>query len=48
MKSKAIQLEIIQAQIDILKEHIEHPKKPGYKRHDILDKIKELESKLST
>jgi len=34
---------VIQAQIDILKEHIEHPNKPGYKRHDILEKIKELE-----
>jgi hypothetical protein len=39
---------VIQAQIDILKEHIEHPTKPGYKRRDILGKIKELESKLST
>jgi ppGpp synthetase/RelA/SpoT-type nucleotidyltranferase len=26
-----------------LKQHIEHPTKPGYKRHDILEKIKELE-----
>ena len=26
-----------------LKEHIEHPNKPGYRRHDILNRIKELE-----
>ena len=38
---------LIQGQIEILKEHIEHPNKPGYKRHDILEKIKELELKLS-
>jgi hypothetical protein len=37
---------IIQAQIDILSEHIEHPNKPGYKRKDILDKIKLLKNKL--
>ena len=29
--------------IEQLKQHIEHPNKPGYKRHDILDKIKEIE-----
>jgi hypothetical protein len=33
--------------IEQLKQHIEHPTKPGYKRHDILIKIKELEQKLS-
>ena len=27
-----------------LKQHIEHPNKPGYRRHDILDKIKEFEN----
>jgi hypothetical protein len=26
-----------------LKKHIEHPMKPGYKRHDIIARIKELE-----
>ena len=26
-----------------LKDHIEHPNKPGYRRHDILNRIKELE-----
>jgi hypothetical protein len=30
--------------INELKKCIEHPRKPGYKRHDILDRIKELES----
>ena len=34
--------EIIKSQIDILQKHIEHPTKPGYKRHDIVDKIIEL------
>ena len=29
--------------IEELKKHIEHPMKPGYKRHDILNCIKELE-----
>jgi hypothetical protein len=33
----------IQSQIDLLKEFIEHPTKPGYKRHDVLKKINELE-----
>ncbi len=28
--------------IQVLNKHIEHPTKPGYKRHDILDKIKEI------
>ena len=32
----------LQSQIDLLKEVIEHPMKPGYKRHDILNKINEL------
>ena len=39
---------LLQAKIDILKEHIEHPTKPGYKRHDVLEKIKELELNLKT
>jgi hypothetical protein len=30
--------------IEELKKHIEHPTKPGYKRQDIIDRIKELES----
>jgi hypothetical protein len=29
--------------IEQLKQHIEHPTKPGYRRHDILNKIKQLE-----
>ena len=29
--------------IEELKKHIEHPMKPGYRRHDILNKIKQLE-----
>ena len=37
----------LQSQIDLLKEFIEHPMKPGYKRHDVLNKIKELEKQLT-
>lgn len=33
----------LQSQINLLKKYVEHPTKPGYKRHDILNKIKELE-----
>jgi hypothetical protein len=29
--------------IEELKSHVEHPTKPGYKRHDIVKRIKELE-----
>ena len=34
----------LQSQIDLLMEVIEHPTKPGYKRHDVLDKIKNLKN----
>lgn len=37
----------LQSQIDLLKEVIEHPMKPGYRRHDVLDKIKILEKQLT-
>lgn len=37
----------IQFAIEQLKEHIEHPKRPGYRRHDILEKIKLLENRLN-
>ena len=37
----------LQSQIDLLKEFIEHPMKPGYKRHDVLNRIKELEKLLT-
>ena len=33
--------------IEHFKKHIEHPTKPGYKRNDILDKIKKLEQQLN-
>lgn len=32
--------------IRVLKKHIEHPTKPGYQRHDIVDEIKSLTKKL--
>ena len=31
-----------QCVIEELEKHIEHPTKPGYKRHDILNRLKEL------
>jgi len=40
--SKWVQAEKIKAQIEILESCIEHPNKPGYKRHDIINKIKAL------
>lgn len=30
-----------------LEQHIVHPMKPGYRRHDVMDKIKELKSQLA-
>lgn len=36
----------IQSQINLLEECVEHPRKPGYRRHDILYKIKNLKKKL--
>ena len=32
--------------IQQLEQHIVHPMKPGYRRHDVMDKIKELKSQL--
>jgi len=29
-------------QIEVLEQHIEHPTKPGYKRSDIIEHIKQL------
>ena len=45
--SKYVERQKLEFAIEQLKEHIEHPTKPGYKRHDVLAKIKELEKKLS-
>lgn len=44
--SKWVQAEKIKAQIEVLELHIEHPTKPGYKRHDVLDRIKLLKVQL--
>lgn len=38
-----VKIIVLDAQINVLKEHIEHPGKPGYKRQDILEKIEILE-----
>jgi len=37
---------LIQLEINILSKYIEHPTKPGYKRNDIVDRIKELNKKI--
>lgn len=44
--SKYVEKEKLKFAIDQLKVHIEHPTKPGYKRHDVLAKIKDLEQQL--
>lgn len=36
----------VQFEIDILSKYIEHPTKPGYKRRDIVGRIKELEKQI--
>jgi hypothetical protein len=33
--------------IEQLEQHIVHPMKPGYRRHDIMAKIKELKAQLA-
>jgi hypothetical protein len=45
-KSKWVEVERIKAQIEVLELHIEHPTKPGYKRHDVLHRIKLLKVQL--
>ena len=37
---------LIQFEIDILSKYIFHPTKPGYKRSDIIDRIKELNNQI--
>ena len=32
--------------VSLLKDHIEHPRKPGYRRSDVLSSIKEMEKEL--
>lgn len=44
--SKWVRAEKIMTQIEVLELHIEHPTKPGYRRHDILDRIKSLKIQL--
>ena len=44
--SKWVQCQKIKAQIEVLELHIEHPTKPGYKRHDVLHRIKLLKVQL--
>ena len=36
----------LQDQIDLLKEFVEHPTKPGYRRHDVLKKINLIKTQL--
>jgi hypothetical protein len=35
--------ELINAKIEVLREHLEHPTKPGYRRSDIANRLRELE-----
>lgn len=42
MANKITKEEICKLLIKELEKHIEHPTKPGYKRHDILKRIEEL------
>lgn len=44
--SKYVEKQKLEFAIEQLKSHIEHPTKPGYRRHDILNKIAELEQKI--
>ena len=37
---------LIQFEIDILSKYIEHPTKPGYKRSDIVGRIKDLNNQI--
>jgi seryl-tRNA synthetase len=46
VRSKFVKQEMLQAQIYILEQHIEHPTKPGYKRNDVLNSIKNLKQEL--
>ena len=39
-------LAMIEFGTELLKGHVEHPMKPGYRRSDVIGKIKELESKI--
>ena len=36
----------LQSQIDLLGTVIEHPNKPNYKRHDVIDKMNQLKKQL--
>lgn len=43
---KLIRLAKIQAKIEELEKHVEHPTKPGYRRKDIIKKIEDLKKQL--
>lgn len=45
-KKKEERIISLKAKIEVLEEHIEHPNKPGYKRSDIVDKLKNLKMML--
>jgi hypothetical protein len=46
LEGESLDAEKIRLQIEILSQHIEHPTKPGYKRHDIVEKIDHLKKQL--
>ena len=39
---------VLRDTISLLESVVEHPTKSGYKRHDVLDKIKKLKQELKT
>jgi len=48
MTPSQIEKEKLEFAIEHLKQHIVHPMKPGYRRHDVINKIKELEEQLGS
>jgi hypothetical protein len=48
METTQIEKAKLEFAIEQLEQHIVHPMKPGYRRHDVMDKIKELKSQLES
>jgi hypothetical protein len=47
MTQQQIEKEKLEFAIAQLEQHIVHPMKPGYRRHDVMDKIKELKTQIA-
>jgi hypothetical protein len=48
METTQIEKAKLEFAIEQLEQHIVHPMKPGYRRHDVMDKIKELKGQLKS